>query len=94
MPRLLYRVISESFSSELQNKVADSIRGATVALALDGWTKWSHEKMINFVILWKGKAIFWNTIPSHYGKSARTLMTLTKLAIQQIESRWVSVMSV
>lgn len=58
-----------------------------MAIALDGWTKWSHEKFINFVILWNQKAIFWNTIPSKYGKSASTVMGLLKMAIGHIEQR-------
>ena len=43
--------------------------------------------MINFVVLWKDKAIFWNTVPSHYGKAAKTLFSLTKEVIESVEER-------
>eukprot|EP00667_Euglena_gracilis_P031646 EG_transcript_46299 len=72
----------------IRSKIGTAIAGSSVALALDGATKWSHEKVINFVILWKGKAIFWNTLPSKYGKSATTLFSLVQMAVGNIEARF------
>ena len=63
------------------------IRGSIVALA-DGWTNWRHEKTMNFVIILSGVAIFWNTILSKYGKAAKTLFGLPKIAVSAIEKKY------
>ena len=41
--------------------------------------------MVNIVVLWKGKAIFWNTLLSKYGKAASVVIQLLKKAVSQIE---------
>jgi hypothetical protein len=71
----------------LEDKVADRVRGATVGLAIDGWTKWNHTKTINFLMIWKGTAVFWKSVESRYGKSANTLMHLTQIAIEELEKK-------
>ena len=75
------------FFLDLQGKVKCAISGSVVALALDGWTRWNYEKVLNFVVLWQDKAIFWNTIPASYGESAKNVFSLTQQAVQQIESK-------
>eukprot|EP00667_Euglena_gracilis_P024042 EG_transcript_27408 len=77
-----------TLAEDIRKSVEIAIRGSVVALALDGWTKWSHEKFIDFVILWNGKAIFRNTIPAKYGKSSQNLMALLTIAVASIEARF------
>jgi hypothetical protein len=73
---------------KLETRIAAKVKGSVVALALDGWTKWNHTKTINFLMIWNGVAIFWKTIPTFYGKSARNMMSLVKVAIEHIEKRF------
>lgn len=46
--------MAEYFQAWVETK----IRGEIVALAVDGWTKWSPQKMINFGIFWEKQANF------------------------------------
>jgi hypothetical protein len=74
-------------AQQLDEKIAVKVRGAMVGLALDGWTKWNHTKTVNFVMIWNGTAVFWKTVESRYGKSASTMFSLVKVAIEAIERK-------
>lgn len=73
--------IQNSLLSEIQVKLC----GATIAIALDGWTNSRHSKMINYLIIHNGRAIFWRSIPSRFGKSAPVMFYLTKKAVLEME---------
>jgi hypothetical protein len=57
----------------LKERIAAKMRGAEVALCLDGWTSYRHRKFVNMVLMHEGTAVFWRSYPSNFGKSAAVL---------------------
>ena len=78
-------IISE-MAIELKQRMKEEMQGSTVTLALDGWTNFRHRKCFNFLLLWKGTAVFWKTVPSIFGKSADVMTDITKRIIGEVEA--------
>ena len=72
-------------AEELRVSIKRNIEGSDVSLAIDGWTNWRHRKVFNFVILWKGTAIFWKSVPSIFGKASNIMFELFKAVVANLE---------
>ena len=59
--------------------------GASVALAIDGWTSVHHRKFFNLLIIHNKKPVFWRTIPAKHGKFSRVLYALVQSVMLDIE---------
>ena len=73
---------------QLKASIRQAVSGSVVGVAVDGWTNWRHRKTLNFVMLWKQKAIFLKSVPSIFGKSAQVMLDLTKSVVEKAEKEF------